>query len=87
MLSHLYPDLQEARPSWRPGLHGCIEFNRRSELRMSVQQECLSALLLTRTTLGCTVDGSPQLTVTLGKVNTRLNEFPLSRLLRHAGSQ
>src|SRR6476469_3165580 len=42
-----------------PGLHGCIGFNSGSKLHISMQQGWLSALLLTRTTLGCTLDRSP----------------------------
>ena len=71
----------------RPGLHGCVGFNSGSELHIAMEQGWLSALLLTRTTLGCTLDWSPQWTVTLGKDNTRLCDFPFGRLLRHAGSQ
>src|SRR6476469_617751 len=59
MLSHLYPDLQES-------FHGCIGFNTGSELHISMQQGWLSSLLLTHTTLGYTLDRSPQLKVTLG---------------------
>src|SRR6476619_3221842 len=40
----------------RPGLHGCVGFNSGSEPHIFMQQGWLSALLLTCTTSGCTLD-------------------------------